>query len=87
MCMLAKTCLMSLFAAIYLLMSVIAKQKRWLSILLSFMTGMFLFAIVPMVSPLNSGIMNVVLCLAGGVIFSIGMGAVSNVILRKQDLL
>ncbi len=87
MCMIAKICLMALFVAIYLLMSVIAKQKLWMSILLSLMTGMFLFNIVPMVSPLNSNMMNVILCLAGGILFAIGMGFLSNLILKKTDIL
>lgn len=41
---------------------------------------------VPMLTPLNATIMNVVLCLAGGVLFSVGLGAVSNLILKKTSL-
>lgn len=86
MCILAKMLLCLIFVGIYLCMSVIAKQKLWLSILLSCMVGMFLFNIAPMVSPLNSGIMEMILCLAGGVMFGIGMGAISNQILKKTSL-
>lgn len=87
LCMLSKIFLMAVFAAIYLLMSIIAKQKLWLSILLSLCMGMFLFAMVPMITPLTSGIMNVVMCLAGGILFSTGLGTVSNLLLKKRDIL
>ena len=78
---------MAVFVPIYLLMSVIAKQKSWLSILLSLMTGMFLFMMIPMLTPLNATIMNVILCLAGGAMFSVGLGAIGNSILKKKDIL
>lgn len=87
MCILAKFLLTPVFVAIYLCMSVIAKEKAWLSILLSMMVGMFLFMMIPMMTPLDAGVMNVVLCFAGSVLFSIGLGAVSNLILKKRDIL
>ncbi len=86
MSILAKILLCLIFVGIYLCMSVVAKQKLWLSILLSFGVGMFLFNIAPMVSPLNSGILQVILCIAGGAGFAIGMGAISNVVLMKTSL-
>ena len=86
MSVLAKILLCLIFVGIYLCMSVVAKQKLWLSILLSFGVGMFLFNIAPMVSPLNSGILQVILCIAGGAGFAIGMGAISNVVLKKTSL-
>lgn len=87
MCMTAKLLLVAVFVSIYLLMSVIAKQKAWLSILLSMMVGMFLFMMIPMLTPLDAGIMNVIMCLAGGVLFSVGFGAISNQVLKKRDIL
>lgn len=87
MCLIGKIFLMGIFVAIFLLMSVIAKQKLWLSILSSLMVGMLFFNIVPTVTPLDSGIMNVILCLAGGSLFSIGIGTISNKVLRQKDLL
>lgn len=86
MSILAKILLCLIFVGIYLCMSVVAKQKLWLSILLSFGVGMFLFNIAPMVSPLNSGILQVILCIAGGAGFAIGMGAISNLVLKKTSL-
>ena len=86
MCILSKMILVSVFVPIYLIMSVVAKQRLWLSLILSFMVGMFLFMMIPMLTPLNSGIMNVVLCLVGGALFGIGLGAISNVVLKKTSL-
>ena len=67
-------------------MSVIAKQKLWLSILLSLMVGMFLFMMIPMLTPLNSTVMNVVVCLAGGALFGVGLGVISKTVLSKTSL-
>ena len=76
----------AVFVPIYLLMSVASKQKTWLSVVGSFCVGMLFFTMIPMLTPLNSGLLNVVMCIAGGVLFSIGFGAVSNKILRKISL-
>ena len=86
MCLLGKMFLMLLFAALSVLLAVIAKQKLWMSITFSCMAGMLLFMMVPMLTPLDSGIVNVIGCLLGGVGFSIGIGAGSNVILKKTSL-
>ena len=86
MCILAKILLTAVFIPIYLLWSVAAKQKLWLSLVGSLCTGMFLFMMVPMLSPLDSTVVNVFLCLAGGVLFSAGIGAISNVVLKKTNL-
>lgn len=86
MCLISKMLLIAVFVPIYLLMSVIAKQKLWLSLLLSLMTGMFLFMMIPMLSPLNATVMNVLLCLAGGALLGTGLGAISNQVLKKTSL-
>lgn len=87
MCMLAKVCLIAVFVPIYLLMSVIAKEKLWLSLIGSLMIGMLFFMMIPMLTPLDSTIMNVGLCLAGGVLFNVVFGVISNIILKKKDIL
>ena len=86
MCMLAKLLLMGVFSAIAVAVSVIGRQRSWLSILLFLFAGMLLFMIIPMMTPLDAGPMHVLLCLAGGAMFGIGLGAFSNLILKKQDL-
>jgi len=87
MCMLAKSFLIAVFVALYLLMSIIGKDKLWLSLVCSFGASMLLFTMIPMITPLDSTIMNVVLCLAGGVLFNVGLGAISNTILKKKNIL
>ena len=86
MSMLAKIFLVSIFAAIFVMAAVIAKQKLWLSILLSLGIGMLFFTMVPMITPLNADIVNVILCLVGGAIFSAGIGIGSYHILRKTSI-
>lgn len=86
MCMIAKTCLVPLFVSIFLAVSVAAKQKTWLSLILGFMAGMLLFMMIPMMTPLDATIMHVVMCLAGGALFSAGLGAVSKTVLAKTSL-
>ena len=85
-CMLAKIFLSTVFVAVGVLASVISKQKTWLSVLLSLGIGMLFFTMIPMVTPLDSTFVNVVLCLVGGAAFAVGLGAVSNVVLNKTSL-
>lgn len=86
MCMLSKIFLMAVFVSIYLTLSVSGKDKAWLSILGSFMAGMLMYMMIPMMTPLDATFMHVGMCLAGGVLFSIGLGAVSNMILNRTNL-
>lgn len=85
-CILAKILLMLVFVPIFVLISIGAKQKAWLAICGSLGGGMLLFMMVPMITPLNSTIVNVGLCLAGGLLFSIGLGAIGNDVLKKTSL-
>ena len=86
-CVISKLLVVSVFVPIYLVISVACKQKLWLSMIISFGVGMFLFMMIPMMTPLNSSIMNVILCLAGGAIFSVGIGCISNIVLNKTGIL
>lgn len=86
MCLLSKALLMAVFVPIYTLMSVVAKQKTWLAMVCSFAVGMLLFMMIPSLTPLDSTVMNVVICLIGSAIFSVGLGAIGNIVLRKTSL-
>lgn len=86
MCILAKIFLMFVFIPIFVLVSVAAKQKTWLALCGSLGAGMLLFMMVGMITPLNSTMINVGLCLAGGAMFSFGLGAISKIILKKSSL-
>lgn len=86
MCMIAKIFLMLVFIAIDVLVSVAAKQKAWLCLCGSLGAGMLLFMMVSMITPLGSTMMNVILCLVGGLLFALGLGAISNHILKKTSM-
>ena len=86
MCMLAKIFLMPVFISIFVLVSVAAKQRAWLSICGSLGGGMLLFMMVGMITPLSSTFIHVALCLAVGVLFAIGLGTGSKQILKKTSL-
>lgn len=86
MCLLSKMFLISVFVAINVLAGTIAKQKLWLSMVCSFAISMLLFTMIPMITPLNSTFLHVILRLIGGALFATGFGAVSNLILNKTSL-
>ncbi|MDE6442521.1 MAG: ABC transporter permease [Clostridia bacterium] len=85
-CMLAKIFLVAVFVSVFLTFAVVAKQRTWLSILLSLGVGAFMFMMIPMMTPLNANFIHVIMTLAGGALFAVGLGAVSNVILNKTSL-
>ena len=86
MCMLAKIFLMPVFVSIFVLISVAAKQKAWLSICGSLGGGMLLFIMVSMITPLSSTIIHVIMCFAGGILFAVGLGIASKAVLNKTSL-
>ena len=86
MCMLAKIFLMPVFISIFVFVSVAAKQKAWLCICGSLGGGMLLFMMVGLITPLSSTMMNVLLCLVGGILFAGGLGIASNAVLKKTSL-
>ncbi len=86
MCMISKIFLMLVFIPIFVLVSVAAKQRAWASICGSLGAGMLLFMMVGMITPLNSTFVNVGLTIAGGAMFSFGLGAISKIVLQKTAL-
>ena len=65
---------------IFLFISILTKQKTWMSVVGSCAIGMLLFMMIP------ATIMNPILCLAGGALFSVGLGALGTFALGKSDL-
>ena len=86
MCMLTKIMLVLVFVPIYVVMSVVGKSKLWLSILASCGISALLFMMVPVISPLDSTLINVILSKPGGFLFSFGLGIASKKILSKTSL-
>lgn len=85
-CVISKALLVGIFTSIYVFASVLAKQKLWLSLICSFGIGMLLFMMISIATPLNSTIINLILCLVGSLLFNIGMGFASKTILEKTAL-
>ncbi len=85
-CMLSKIFFALVFVSIALTLACVGRQKVWLSVLCTLGAGMLLFTMIPMMTPLNAGVLNVILCVAGGALFAVGLGAISNVILNKTSL-
>lgn len=86
MCIVAKMFLMLVFVSIAVLACAIAKEKTWMAVLGSLCVGMLLFSMISTVTPLNSTMMNVILCLTGGGLIGVGLGSGSNLILQKTSL-
>ena len=86
MCMLCKIFLMAVFVAIDVALSAVTKQKTWMALIGAFCVGMLLFMMIPMITPLDATITNVIGCLVAGALVSLGLGAVSNLILGKTSL-
>ena len=86
MCVLAKILLMGVFVSIYVIASVAARHRLWLSIMISLMAGMLMFMMIPMMTPLDATVLHGILCLAGSVLFGIGLSCASTMILRKASV-
>lgn len=85
-CLLSKIFLMGVFVPLYITVAVFFKQKLWLSIIGSFCVGILFYPIAMMTAPLNAGILNLILCLAGGGLLGFGLGALATLVLNKRDL-
>jgi ABC-2 type transport system permease protein len=86
-CLLSKILLTPVFVSIFALMSVIGKQKNWLSMCLSLGVGMLLYMMIPSLTPLNSTLLNVFISILSSAIIGVGLGVISNKVLQKTSLL
>lgn len=86
-CLLAKLMLVPLFVGIGVCASVFAREKSWLSVLLSLAVGMLLFMAVPQLTPLNAELTQVVICLLLGASLALGFGFAGTLLLEKTDIL
>lgn len=85
--MLSKLGLVAIFASIFVLASIVGKQRLWLSIIISLGIGMLFFTMIPIISPLDAGLINVILSLIGSGIFAFGIGVGGYYILKKGNIL
>lgn len=87
LCVLSKVFVVLVFVPIFVVMSIVGKQRAWLSMILAFGVSMLLFTMIPMITPLDQTIFNFILCVVGGILFSIGLGIISNIVLKKTNIL
>ena len=85
-CLLSKICLMGIFVPLYIAVAVFFKQKLWLSIIGSFLVGILFYPVAMISAPLNSGIINLILSLAGGAMLGVALAWLCTFILKKRDL-
>ncbi len=86
MCLLAKILLIGIFVALFLLWGIVGKARLWLSLVGSMMSAMFLFMMIPMLTPLDANIVHMLGCFAGSLLLGFGLGAAGNLILKKTSL-
>lgn len=51
-----------------------------------FAVSMLLFMMIPMISPLNATIIEVIMSFGGGLLFILGLGLISTKVLEKVNL-
>lgn len=86
MCLLSKLGLVLVFVGIFIVVSVIGKDKIWLSMIIGLSVSMLLFMMIPTISPLDATFTEVLMSFVGGLIFLVGLGFVSIKILEKNNL-
>lgn len=86
LCLLSKIALSGLFISLSLLCASFAKEKAWLSLLLSAALSTIFFMTASLLTPLNASLIHLFGCIAVGAVCSIGFGLLSALILRKTPL-
>lgn len=87
LCMLSKIFFTLVFLGIAVTLSSVGKRRLWLSVLGTLAAGMLLFTMIPMITPLNAGAFQAVLCVCGAPLFAAALAALSTLILNKTNLI
>ena len=85
MCLISKMLLMGIFCSLFLGIAVFFRNKLWLTIIFTFLSGMILYP-AGSVATLGATAVTIFISLIAGVIGAVAFGAVSTLILRKRDL-
>ena len=86
LCILSKMALMGVFVPLYLMVAVFFRQRLWLTIVGAFFLGIMFYPVAMMSAPLNAGMLNLLMSIAGGVMLGTGFEMASGFILRHRDL-
>jgi len=85
MCLVSKMLLMGVFCSLFLGIAVFFRNKLWLTIVFTFLFGMMLYPAAS-VATLNSTEVTMVLTLVAAAIGAVALGSVSNLFLKRRDL-
>ena len=84
-CLISKALLMGVFCSLFVSVAVFFKNKLWLTIIFTFLFGMMLYPAASFAT-LESTAVTPLIALLIGVVGMVGIGAVSNIFLKKRDL-
>ena len=85
LCLMSKLFLMGIFCSLFLGIAVFFRSKLWLTIVFTFLFGMMLYPAAS-VATLGSTVFTMLLTLIAGITGAVAFGAVSNIFLKKRDL-
>ena len=85
LCLASKLFLMGVFCSLFLGIAVFFRNKLWLTIIFTFLSGMMFYPAAS-VATLNSTAITMLLTLVAGLVGAVAFGTVSNTFLRKRDL-
>ena len=85
-CLLAKLLLVGIFSGAAVLAGAIAKHRRWVAICAAFAFGMLLFAMIPIITPLDATAIHALLCAVGGAGFAAVFAVIAKLVLDKTTL-
>jgi hypothetical protein len=85
LCLISKTLLMGIFAALFLGVAVFFRTKLWLTIVFAFLFGMMLYPAAS-VATLSSSVLTALGSLVVGALGAVAIGCASTFILNKRDL-
>jgi len=85
LCLMSKLFLMGIFCPLFLGIAIFFKNKLWLTIVFTFLFGMIFYPAAS-IATLSSTVITMFLTLIAGIVGAVAFGTVSNLFLKKRDL-
>jgi len=85
LCLISKMLLMGVFCSLFLGIAVFFRNRLWLTICFTFLLGMMFYPAAS-IATLSSTVSTLLISLIAGIFGALVFGSVSNIILRKRDL-
>lgn len=86
LCLLSKMSMMMIFCSLFLAIAIFFKEKLWLTIIATFLFGMLLYPAASIAS-LDATLITLVISFTGSILLGTGFLFVSNIFLKKRDLI